>query len=150
MNERSEKRGRTGRTDIATGRFSCTRRRALGIISHDRGLSMSHGSTKRLGNALEDIVSALHNLPGVTVATRVALPVIGSQSGRTREIDVLVSSEVAGYPVRIAFECKNEQEAVGTQRIDEAIGKLADVGIPCSDTAASARRKAMAMTAAGP
>jgi restriction endonuclease len=91
---------------------------------------VTSGQSKRLGNALEDIVASLHDLPGVEVATRVFLPVVGSDTGRTREIDVLLSSEVAGYPVRIAIGCKNEKEPLGVPDVDGFVGQLEEVGIP--------------------
>jgi len=58
----------------------------------------------------------------------VYLPIIGSN--RKREIDVLLTSYIAGYPVQIAFECKNYKSTVGAPKIDEFVGKLKDVGIP--------------------
>jgi hypothetical protein len=55
---------------------------------------------------------------------------VPGNSHRTREIDVLLESDVAGYPVRIAVECKNEKTPIGSKPIDESIGKLDDLGIP--------------------
>jgi tetratricopeptide (TPR) repeat protein len=43
---------------------------------------------------------------------------------------VLLTGRVAGYPVRIAFSCKNESKKIEPGKIDEFIGELDDVGIP--------------------
>src|SRR5713101_2183236 len=93
---------------------------------------MGQATSKERGDLLEDVVAALHEFPTIETQKRVFLPVIDSGSVRTREIDVLLLSNVAGYPVRIAIECKNEKDPVGIQRIDEFLGKLNDVGIPPS------------------
>ncbi|MCP4548620.1 MAG: restriction endonuclease [bacterium] len=87
-------------------------------------------STREKGNILEDIVRLLHDLPDVKVETRVRLPSIRAGSTRKREIDVLLTSSVAGYPVRIAIECKNYRNKIKSEKIDGFVGKLADVGIP--------------------
>ena len=79
------------------------------------------------GDILEEITARMHDLPGVNVERKVYL---STKDGRKREIDVLLSSILAGYPVRIAIECKNEKEKVGTEKIDAFVGKLKDVGIP--------------------
>jgi hypothetical protein len=81
-------------------------------------------STRKLGDVLEDIVALLHNVPAGSIQTRVKVPALrpGSDGERTREIDVLISQDVAGYPIRIAFECKNEQDKVGIERIDAFVG----------------------------
>ncbi len=81
------------------------------------------------GDILEAAVASLHEAPGLSVQRDVFLPSLDG-SERTREIDVLISTQVAGYPVRVAVECKNEKQPVGPTRIDEFIGKLDDVGIP--------------------
>lgn len=54
-------------------------------------------------------------------------PVAG---GRPREIDILLRSSVAGYPIQIAIECKNECQTVGVGEIDAFIAKLQHVGLP--------------------
>lgn len=88
-------------------------------------------SSKQKGNIVEDLVALLHESQGAKVDKRIRLPSLKNEQ-RKREIDVLLSTEVAGYPVRLAIECKNEDKPVGTQRIDEFIGKLQDIGIPVS------------------
>jgi len=87
------------------------------------------GSTREKGDVLEKIIAEMHDVPGVKIERNQYLPSIDG-SGRTREIDVLITSEVAGFPVRIAIECKNERKVTNIERIDAFIGKLQDVGIP--------------------
>jgi len=87
------------------------------------------GSTREKGDFLEKIVAEMHDMLGVKIERNVFLPTI-DKSGRTREIDVLITSQVAGFPVRIAIECKNEKESTGIAKIGEFIDKLNDVGLP--------------------
>jgi hypothetical protein len=89
---------------------------------------MNDREAQRKGRLVEEIIARLHELPDLEIATNVRLP--GLRGGRSREIDLVLSGIVAGYPVRLAFECKNYAVRVGVQRIDEFIGKLLDVGIP--------------------
>lgn len=106
-------------------------------------------STVSKGRMIEAIVASMHEGDGVKVERNVKLPPIGSTEP-TREIDVLLSSEVCGYPVRWAFECKNEKKRIGVEYIDAFVGKLKDVGIPSqfgifvttSDYSNGARRQA--------
>jgi restriction endonuclease len=88
-------------------------------------------STVSKGRMIEAIVASMHESDGVKVERNVKLPPIGSQ-GPKREIDVLLSSVVCGYPVRWAIECKNEKKRIGSPYIDAFVGKLQDVGIPPS------------------
>jgi len=81
------------------------------------------------GRLVELIVASLHDVSGVKVERNVRLPAKES-SRRKPEIDVLITSYIAGYPVRIAIECKNYKSPVGAPKINEFIGKLNDVGIP--------------------
>lgn len=87
------------------------------------------GSTREKGDVLEKIIADMHDMPGLRIERNVFLPAI-DKSGRTREIDVLITSQVAGYPIRIAIECKNEKESTGIAKIGEFIDKLNDVGLP--------------------
>lgn len=87
------------------------------------------GSTREKGDVLEKIIAEMHDVPSVVIERNQYLPSI-DRSGRTREIDVLITSQVAGFPVRIAIECKNEKKVTNIERIDAFIGKLQDVGIP--------------------
>jgi hypothetical protein len=66
---------------------------------------------------------------GVRVERNVSLPTVDG-GGRTREFDVLLTTQVAGLGVRFAFECKNYAKPVGVKKIDEFIGALNNVGIP--------------------
>jgi hypothetical protein len=81
------------------------------------------------GKLVEEIVEKMHDSPNVRVERRVFLDPVGGGS-RKREIDVLLTSSVAGYPVRVAIECKNEAKKVGAPMIDAFVGKLQHVGIP--------------------
>jgi hypothetical protein len=87
------------------------------------------GSSREKGDILEKIIADMHDMPGLKIERNVFLPAI-DKSGRTREIDVLITSEVAGFPVRIAIECKNEKEPTGIAKIGEFIDKLNDIGLP--------------------
>jgi hypothetical protein len=86
-------------------------------------------NTTTKGRVVELITAAMHRVPKVNVQTNVFLP-SRTDSRRKREIDVLLTSEVAGYPIRFAIECKNERSPIGTVKIDQFIGKLKDLGIP--------------------
>lgn len=102
----------------------------MGKASHRKGRTTTGGSSSAAkGRMVERIVSLMHEGPDVTVKRNVRLPVRGS-STRKREIDVLITGGLSGYPVRIAIECKNERESIGAPRIDQFVGKLDDVGIP--------------------
>jgi len=90
---------------------------------------MNTKSTTAKGRMLESIVASMHKAPGTKVETNVFLrPRDGN--GRGREIDVLLTSEVSGYPIRVAIECKNYEKPLGVGEIDKFIGKLDHVGIP--------------------
>ena len=85
--------------------------------------------TSRKGHIVEQIVAKLHETPNILIETRAMLtPLVGK--GRKREIDILISTDVAGYPVRIAVECKNEARPILETAIDAFFGKLTDIGIP--------------------
>lgn len=89
---------------------------------------MSKSNTKEKGRLLESVVAALHRNPNVDVEQNVRLKVLNGS--RKREIDVLVSTTIAGYPVRLAIECKNHRNSIGAPEIDSYLGKLQDIGIP--------------------
>lgn len=89
----------------------------------------SKGTTRGKGDIVEQVIASMHQVAGVKVERNVFLPARDG-SGRMREIDVLLTSQVAGYPVRVAIECKNEDKPIGVGKIDEFIGKLHDVDIP--------------------
>lgn len=87
-------------------------------------------TAKRKGDLLEDLVAMMHEMPEVVVEKRKKLPVLNSKAGRRREIDVLITSNVAGYPVRLGLGCKNEAQALDTAAVDGFIRILEEVGIP--------------------
>lgn len=80
------------------------------------------------GKIVESIVALLHEQPGISVKRNVHLPSIDREE--TREIDVLISGQLVGYPVQIAIECKNYKKEIGIGDIDAFIGKLKDIEFP--------------------
>jgi hypothetical protein len=87
-------------------------------------------TAKRKGDILEDLVAMMHEVPGVVVEKRKKLPVLRSKTGRRREIDVLITSNVAGYPVRFGIGCKNETKPLDTAAVDNFVRILKETGIP--------------------
>ncbi len=85
-------------------------------------------STTAQGRIVERIVALMHEQPGITVERNKFLSPIHGK-GRKREIDVLITGNLAGYPIQIAIECKDEAEAIGSPKIDAFIGKLQYLGI---------------------
>ena len=81
---------------------------------------------------MEDLVAMMHEVPGVVVEKRKKLPVLLTTTGRRRhrEIDVVITSDVLGYPVRLGIGCKNEAKPLGTAAVDSFVRSLQDVGIP--------------------
>lgn len=82
------------------------------------------------GRLLEQIVAMLHKTEGVKVETNVFLQPKSGDLSREREIDVLLTGQVAGYPVRIAIQCKNYGTPITIGQIGEFRDLLEDVGIP--------------------
>jgi hypothetical protein len=89
-------------------------------------------TAKRKGDILEDLIAMMHEVPGVVVEKRKKLPVLLTTTGRRRhrEIDVLITSDVLGYPVRFGIGCKNEAKPLDTAAVDSFVRSLQDVGIP--------------------
>ncbi|MBM7846664.1 restriction endonuclease [Herpetosiphon giganteus] len=85
--------------------------------------------SKVKGRIVEMIVASMHDLPNVRVEQNVRVPTANGD-GRKREIDVLLRANIAGYPIRIAVECKNYKNVIDVPYIDAFIGKLNDIGIP--------------------
>jgi hypothetical protein len=85
-------------------------------------------STTAQGRIVERIVALMHEQPGVTVERNKFLPPVHGK-GRKREIDVLITGNLANYPIQIAIECKDEAKAIGSPRIDAFVGKLQYLGI---------------------
>jgi len=89
----------------------------------------SHQSTTiDKGKIVEGLVALLHEQPGISVQRNVHLP--STDGEETREIDVLISGQLVGYPVQITIECKNYKREIGKADIDAFIGKLNDLGFP--------------------
>lgn len=86
-------------------------------------------SGKAKGDIVEAIATWLHDWPGIEVQQKARVPALNDPSRRA-EIDVLLTTSVAGYSVRIAIECKNEAEPIGAPYINAFIGKLQDIGVP--------------------
>lgn len=84
---------------------------------------------KQKGSLLEQIVASMYKTPGVKVERNVHYPTT-SEDGRTREIDVLLTANVAGLPVKYAFQCKNEKQVIDVIKIDSFVGALEDIGVP--------------------
>jgi hypothetical protein len=82
---------------------------------------------------VEEVVSLFHQEEGVIVERNVRLPSL-SDSSQIREVDVLISGTVAGYPIRIPIECKNYQKRITAGQIGEFRDKLEDVGLPVRDS----------------
>jgi len=89
-----------------------------------RGTAASSAPNIIKGKLVEQVVALLHEEPGIKIETNVKLP------PSDREIDVLITGHVAGYPVRIAISCKNERLPIKPNLINEFIGTLDEVGIP--------------------
>jgi hypothetical protein len=94
-------------------------------------------STKKLsstdkGKIVERIVALMHKYPdtSVKVEQNVRLPTLLNKTGTKREIDVLLTRDIAGHSVQIAIECKNEQRPIDTPAIDAFAKKLQRVGVP--------------------
>jgi Restriction endonuclease len=82
------------------------------------------------GKILEQVVAMLHDVEGVKVETNVKLTPKSGDKSRTCEFDVLVTSQVAGYPIRVAIQCKNYSGKVTRAKVGEFKDALDDVGIP--------------------
>ncbi len=70
------------------------------------------GEAKQQGDLIEDVVARLHEQSDVKIDKR---PVSDASSARTREIDVLLTSYIAGYPIQIAIECKKNGQWLSGQ-----------------------------------
>lgn len=82
------------------------------------------------GGLLEQIAAQMYGSPFHKVTPNAKLAPINRNPKKKREIDVLLEGKVVTRPRQRAIECKNLGKKVGVGKIDEFIGKLADVGIP--------------------
>jgi len=84
------------------------------------------------GKIVERIVALMHKYPdtSVKVEQNVRLPPVLNKTGTKREIDVLLTKDIAGHSVQMAIECKNEQRPIDTPAIDAFAKKLQRVGVP--------------------
>jgi tetratricopeptide (TPR) repeat protein len=80
------------------------------------------------GKLLESIVAALYQTQGVKIQRNVNYPTKDGED--TREIDILLTTNIAGLPVEYAFQCKNEKTPIGVGKISQFVGDLKDIGIP--------------------
>lgn len=94
------------------------------------GPQPEHMTKSRL---VEDIIALIHNDEGVTIEQNVMLPVL-SDPEEKREIDVLITGNVAGYDMRIPIECKNYGPPITKDEIAIFVDKLEDVGLSVRDS----------------
>src|SRR5882724_11089093 len=94
--------------------------------SYEQNSSAKALSSTDKGKIVERIVALMHKYPdpSVKVEQNVKLPPLNRKNGSKREIDILLSGDVAGYPVQIAFECKNEKRPIDTPKIEGFVQKL--------------------------
>lgn len=76
---------------------------------------MSVQKGKKLEKIIELIQESLKNSPETKVLTNYK---IENRRGKKREIDVLVISNINGYEIKIAFECKNYKHKVSAEKIE--------------------------------
>lgn len=79
------------------------------------------------GKEFEEIVSNIYrqfSSSGTVLATD---DKILGKSGRKRQIDISLKTDIAGNQVLIIIECKDYKRKVDIQRVDELIGKMDDV-----------------------
>src|SRR5258708_27238960 len=95
------------------------------LFSRDTPLAQNLSSIDK-GKIVERIVALMHKYPdtSVKVERNVHLPSILNKKSRKREIDVLLTREIAGHTIQIAIECKNEKRPIDTPAIDTFIKKL--------------------------
>lgn len=81
------------------------------------------------GKLLEDIVASFHNDENLKVETRVWLKPLNDSNGELREIDVLLTTSISGYPIYIPIECKNYTRQINPNDINAFSGKLNELGL---------------------
>jgi hypothetical protein len=65
--------------------------------------------------------------PGATVLHDTEM--LGLVSGTLRQVDVLVTGQYLGRPIRVAIECKRYARKLGIGKVDEFAGKLLDLEV---------------------
>lgn len=88
----------------------------------------SQKQNKPKGKLLEQIVAAFYQTSGVKIEPNVDYPTTDGKS--TREIDILLKTNVLGLSVEYAFQCKNEIKPIGIGKVTQFFGDLNDIGIP--------------------
>jgi hypothetical protein len=53
--------------------------------------------------------------------------IVGINSKRSRQIDVLISGEIAGFPINIVIDCKHFSTKIDVKIVESFIGMLADI-----------------------
>jgi hypothetical protein len=86
-------------------------------------------NSKEKGNLLEDIIEHLcSGVKGAKVSKNAGI--LGTMSGKKREIDVLIKGQIGMFPVSVIIEAKNYNKPVGIEKIESLKSKLDDV---CGD-----------------
>lgn len=98
------------------------------ITPHKDKKTNSQKFNKPKGELLEQVVAILYQTPGAKIQKNVDYPTTDGK--RTREIDILWTTNIAGLPVEYAFQCKNEVNRIGEGKISQFFGDLTDIGIP--------------------
>lgn len=83
------------------------------------------------GRFLEDIVASFHNDENIKIEKRVWLKPLNDPNGEAREIDILLTVNIAGYiKTYIAIECKNYSTQIKPDQINSFKGKLDELNLP--------------------
>jgi hypothetical protein len=83
------------------------------------------------GDILEDVIALIYADPELQINKRVRVKWL-SNPKMNSEIDILITGEFAGYPTKIAIECKNEKKKVNVSDARNFKAKLEEIGIPPS------------------
>lgn len=101
---------------------------AMAIADSDNEHELAAATSEQWRVYEEEVESLLSSLdPGATVERDVR--VRGDLSGTPRQVDVLVTGNIAAQPLTVAVECKHYARALGIGAIDEFAGKLLDLGV---------------------
>lgn len=83
-------------------------------------------ATKNWLDFEKQVETAVRQLGGAVVRRNVKI--LGTISGRRRQIDVVATAKVAGHEMKVIFEAKRYGSRVQIGTIDELVGKALDVG----------------------